>query len=499
MKSAGRFGIWLLAGVSCLVGLGSIRAAGERPNIVFIMADDLGNADLGYRGSEIKTPHIDRLAVSGVRCESFYGMPVCSPSRACLMTGRYPMRYGLQTLVIFPSHTYGLPSDERTLPQALREAGYRTMMVGKWHLGHADKKYWPQGRGFDHFYGNLVGEVDYFTKERGGLIDWQRNGQFLREEGYFTTQLGDEAEKLIRGLDSQQPFFLYFASLAAHAPYQAPQEYLDRFASITDERRRTYAAMIAALDDQVDRIVKALDEKGLRDNTLIVFSSDNGGATSARSTSGVRSEQEGAKQGAVAPGEKPPASNGRLRGGKGTLYEGGVRVPTVFNWPGKLTPRVVDEPLHMVDVMPTLLALAGGRPAEDHPLDGSDIWPVLSAGEDSPHEELLINVEALRGAIRRGNWKLVKLATLPGQTELFDLAADPGEQTNIANQHPDVVRDLEARLLAYARQQRPSEWIRAQPSFIGSQGRTVFDSDFDLEDSGLPHERPVLPMNGTGR
>jgi len=153
----------------------------RRPNIIFIMADDLGNADLGYRGSDIKTPNIDKLAREGVRMESFHGMPVCTPSRAALMTGRHPMRYGLQTLVIFPNHTYGLPTDERTLPQALKEAGYQTSMVGKWHLGHADKKYWPQNRGFDHFYGNLVGEVDYFTKLRGGIVDWQRDGKFMLE------------------------------------------------------------------------------------------------------------------------------------------------------------------------------------------------------------------------------------------------------------------------------------------------------------------------------
>ena len=156
--------IILCLSILALVGFGwtSAFAQAEKPNIIFIMADDLGNADLGYRGSEIKTPNIDKLANEGVRLESFYGEPVCTPSRAALMTGRYPMRYGLQTLVIFPSHTYGLPTDERTLPQALKEAGYRTLMVGKWHLGHADKKYWPQNRGFDHFYGNV--------DRRGGLL-----------------------------------------------------------------------------------------------------------------------------------------------------------------------------------------------------------------------------------------------------------------------------------------------------------------------------------------
>jgi arylsulfatase A-like enzyme len=158
-------------------------AQSEKPNVVIILADDLGNADLGYRGSDIRTPNIDKLAEGGVRLESFYGMPVCTPARAELMTGRYAMRYGLQTLVIFPSHAYGLPTDERTLAQALKDAGYDTAMVGKWHLGHADKKYWPQNRGFDHFYGNLVGEVDYFTKERGGIVDWQRDGTFLKEDG----------------------------------------------------------------------------------------------------------------------------------------------------------------------------------------------------------------------------------------------------------------------------------------------------------------------------
>ena len=197
------------------------RAEAPRPNIIFIMADDLGNADLGYRGGKVETPNIDKLAKKGFGSKSFYGQQVCTPSRAALMTGRYPMRYGLQTLVIFPSHTYGLPTDERTLPQALKDAGYNTLMVGKWHLGHADKKYWPQNRGFDYFYGNVVGEVDYFTRERGGLIDWQRNGEFLTEKGYYTNLIGDDAIKLIDRQDDKRPFFLYFASLAPHAPFQA--------------------------------------------------------------------------------------------------------------------------------------------------------------------------------------------------------------------------------------------------------------------------------------
>ncbi len=483
----------ILAALSGLLLCAAGADAADKPNIVFIMADDLGNADLGYRGGEIRTPNIDRLATTGVRCESFYGMPVCTPSRAALMTGRYPIRHGLQTLVIFPSHGYGLPTDERTLPQALKDAGYQTYMVGKWHLGHADRKYWPQNRGFDHFYGNLVGEVDYFTKERGGLIDWQRNGEFLKEEEYFTTLIGNEAVKLIEAQDPAKPFFLYFASLAPHAPYQAPKKYIDRHASFPDEKRRAYAGMITALDDRVGRVVTALEQKGLRDNTIILFASDNGGATSALFATGARSEEDRKASGGVGLGEKPPASNGRFRAGKGSLYEGGVRVPAFVNWPGHLKPAVVDAPVAMVDVMPTLLALAGGKGSADHPFDGKDIWPTLSSGAPSPHDEILINVEAIRGAIRKGDWKLVRLATFPGKTELFNLANDPEEKTNVADQHPEMVSELNARLVTYAREMKPSEWIKAQPSFLGAQSRTLFDPDFNIEDGGLPHEKPRLP------
>ena len=412
------------------------------------------------------------------------------------MTGRYAMRYGLQTLVIFPSHTYGLPTDERTLPQALKEAGYQTAMVGKWHLGHADKKYWPQNRGFDHFYGNLVGEVDYFTKERGGLLDWQRDSKFFKEDGYYTTLIGNEAVNIIENHDTSKPLFLYVASLAPHAPYQAPKEAVDAYkGTIGDEKRRTYAAMITELDTQVGRIVAALKQKNMLDNTLIIFSSDNGGATSALFATGARSPEEREESGGVELGAKPPASNGDLRGGKGSLHEGGVRVPTIFYWPAKLKPRVVEEPLHMVDVMPTVLALAGAAGSPDRAFDGRDIWPSVAEGRPSPHEDILINVEAFRGAIRKGNWKLVKIALLPGKTELFDLSKDLGEQNNVAGQFPEIVTDLEDRLIAYAKEMKPSEWIKAQPAFLGAQGKTVFDPEFDIDDSGLPHEKVALPQD----
>jgi len=251
--------------------------------------------------------------------------------------------------------------------------------------------------------------------------------------------------------------------------------------------------MITDLDTQVGRIVDALKQKDMLDNTLIIFSSDNGGATSALFATGARSPEEREESGGVGFEEKPPASNGNLRGGKGALHEGGVRVPTIFYWPAKLKPRVVDEPLAMVDVMPTVLALAGAHGSEDHPFDGKDIWQTLAKGASSTHEDILINVEAFRGAIRKGNWKLVKIALLPGKTELFDLSKDRGEKNNVADQFPEIAADLEARLMAYAKEKKPSEWIKAQPAFLGAQGKTIFDPDFDIDDDGLRHEKPVIP------
>ncbi len=467
--------------------------AAEKPNIVVIVADDLGSADLGYRGSRIKTPNIDTLAKSGARLESYYGLPLCTPARAALMTGRYPMRHGLQTLVIFPSHKYGLPTDEKTLPQALKEAGYSTYMVGKWHLGHADKKFWPQNRGFDHFYGNVVGEVDYFKHDRGGVIDWQRNGTFLEEDGYYVDLIGNEAVKLIEVHDKAKPMFLYFASLAPHAPYQAPKADIEAYQDVFDnEIQRKYAGMITNLDRQVGRVVAALQARGMRENTIIIFTSDNGGATSALFATGARSPGERENSGGLALGTKPPATNKPFSGGKGSLKEGGVRLPAIVNWPGKIRASVVNEPLHHVDLMPTLLSLAGGQGDDSRPFDGKDAWGTIAQGKSSPHEEILINVEAFRGAIRKGRWKLIKIAIMPERIELFDLEKDPSEMENVAARNPDVVRDLESRLLAYAKQQKMSEWLKSQVDFLGFQGETVLDQGYNV-DGGLPTEKPVLP------
>ncbi|MCE9624904.1 MAG: sulfatase-like hydrolase/transferase, partial [Deltaproteobacteria bacterium] len=345
----------------------------------------------------------------------------------------------------------------------------------------------------DYFYGNLVGEVDYFTKDRGGIIDWQRNGTFLKEDGYYTELIGDEAVKIIEQDRGEKPLFLYFASLAPHSPYEVPKKYFDLYPSIQDTNRRTYAAMITALDDQVGRIREALEKKGMLENTLIIFTSDNAGPINPLFATGARSPNEREKSGWLGKDQKTPVSNSPFSGGKGSLHEGGVRVPALWFWPSKLKPHSVEAVMGHADLMPTLLSLAGATGSGGHPFDGKNMWPALTEAAPSPHEDILINVEAVRGAVRKGNWKLIKWAAFPGKTELYDLSKDPGEKNNLAEKFPEVTRDLEARLMAYAQEQKTSEWIKVQPQFLGAQGKTVFDPDFDIDDGGLPREKPNLP------
>jgi arylsulfatase A-like enzyme len=422
------------------------RTQQDKPNIVFILADDLGNADVGFNGGkEIRTPNLDALAASGARMNQFYVQSVCSPTRAALMTGRYPMRHGLQVGVVRPWAQYGLPLDERTLPQALKEAGYVTALVGKWHLGHFERAYLPTSRGFDHQYGHYNGAIDYFTHLRDGGFDWHRDDKPSYDEGYSTHLLAQEAVRVIREAGDVKPFFLDVSFNAVHMPLQVPDKYKEPYAHLK-EPRRTYAGMLAAMDEAVGQIVAALDEKNLRGNTLIVFSSDNGGPQPGQVT-----------------------DNGPLRAGKTTLYEGGVRAAAFATWPGRIKPGVtIDQPLHMVDWYPTLLKLAGASLTQKLPIDGLDAWPSITAGRPSPHQEILINATPRTGSIRVGDWKLVlngeawneELAIESGTiippaadtVELFNLADDPAEKTNLAARQPGKVKELRARYDALAAQ-----------------------------------------------
>ncbi|MGE3819171.1 MAG: arylsulfatase [Isosphaeraceae bacterium] len=427
-------------------GLATTAGGAEaRPNVVFLLADDLGREDCGFMGgTTIRTPNIDKLAAAGAKLDAFYALPVCSPTRAALMTGRYPMRHGLQVGVVRPWAQYGLPLEERTLAQALKAAGYRTGIVGKWHLGHFQPEYLPTRRGFDRQYGHYNGALDYFTHERDGGFDWHRDDQICRDEGYATRLLGREAARFIAESAGETPFFLYVPFNAVHSPHQAPPESIAPYGALKGPRK-PYAGMLAELDEAIGTIVGAVEKAGVRGNTLFLFSSDNGGPAPGRVT-----------------------DNGKYRAGKGTLYEGGVRVAAFATWDGHIPAgSTITEPIHMVDWYPTLLNLCGASREQPLPIDGLDVWPTLTQGKPSPHDAILLNSTPRTGAVRVGDWKLVvkngednpdapaPAASGEESVELFNLRDDPHETTNLADREPARRDALRASLNEFARQAVP--------------------------------------------
>lgn len=448
--------IRLFAWFAVLLAAGTPAVAAEQPNIIFFLADDLGREDCGFMGGkEIRTPHLDKLAAAGARLDAFYVQPVCSPTRAALLTGRYPMRHGLQVGVVRPWAQYGLPLEERTLAQALRDAGYSTAIVGKWHLGHFAPEYLPTRRGFDHQYGHYNGALDYFTHLRDGGFDWHKDDKVCRDEGYSTHLLAKDAVAFLQQTAGKKPFFLYVPFNAVHSPHQVPPEYLKPYPKLKGERLK-YAGMLAALDEAVGQMVEAVEKAGVRKNTLFIFSSDNGG-----------------------PQPGVVTDNGKYRAGKGTLYEGGVRVAAFTTWDGHIKAGTsITEPLHMVDWYPTLLKLGGAKADQKLAVDGLDLWPTLTQGRPSPHDVILLNTTPNSGAIRGGDWKLVaragpddpdgkpnKPAGKPA-VELFNLKDDPYEKTNLADRNPEKVKELTTRLAAFAKQAVPPKVRPKPPGFV---------------------------------
>jgi arylsulfatase A-like enzyme len=387
---------------------------------------------------------------------------MCTPTRATLLTGRYPFRYGLQTGVIPSGGSYGLSTEEWLLPQALKEAGYKTALIGKWHLGHARREFWPRQRGFDHSYGPLIGaDIDHFTHESHGVVDWYRDNALVNEPGYDTTLFGSDAVELISAHDPQIPLFLYLAFTAPHTPYQAPQEYLDKYKTISDPARRTYAAQITAMDDEIGKVVAALERRGMRQNALIIFHSDNGGTRSSifAGESAVRSGVNG---------ELPP-DNGIFRDGKGTLYEGGTRVCGLVNWTGRISAGKASGPIHVVDMFPTLAALAGAKLDKTKPLDGYNVWEHLSQGKESPRQEVIYNIEPFRAGVQQGNLKLVWVSILPERVELYDLSSDPSEAVSLATNNPIEVKKLQKRAEELAKES-------VQPLLLGEMIKLTFST-----------------------
>jgi arylsulfatase A-like enzyme len=408
-------------------------APGRNPNIVVLLADDLGYGDLSVHGArDIATPHIDSLAREGIRCTSGYvSGPYCSPTRAGLLTGRYQQRFGHEfnpMLLANGGKGQGLPVEETTLASRLQAAGYATGLIGKWHLGEEDQ-FHPQRRGFEDFFGFLTGSHSYLTSEdttRGPIV---RGRQPVPLNGYLTDVLAEEAGRFIER-SQQRPFFLYVSFNAVHTPMHAPEEAINKFSGEADGRRRTYLAMLSKLDDAVGRLLAKLRELKLEEQTLVFFLSDNGGPTTKFAANGSR--------------------NGPLRGSKGDTWEGGIRVPFLVQWKGRLPAgKTYEQPVIQLDIAATALALAGVE-AERDALDGVNLLPYLAGqNKGAPHEALYWRFGS-QMAIRQGDWKLVRPARggkeyedIATQPMLFNLADDMGEQRDLAAQQPEQVRQLQ--------------------------------------------------------
>jgi arylsulfatase A-like enzyme len=417
---------------------------------VLILADDLGYGELGVQGvKDVPTPHIDSIARNGVRfTDGYVSCPVCSPTRAGLMTGRYQQRFGHEFNpgpAQQANPNFGLALSEVTIANRLKQLGYATGLVGKWHLGYTAEMH-PLKRGFDEFFGFLGGAHSYLDPLGDKANPILRGTEPFNEPEYLTEAFAREGVSFIERRRNQ-PFFLYLAFNAVHAPMQTIDKYLARFEAISDQRRRTFAAKLSALDDGVGRVLAKLRETQLEEDTLIFFVSDNGGPT-PNTTSG----------------------NGPLRGYKAQVLEGGIRVPFMVQWKGHIPAGRVDHnPIIALDVHPTAVAAAGGKTPGEAALDGVNLLPNLTGARKNPPHDRLFWRFGPQSAVRMGDWKLVKQGNGPPQ--LYNLAADIGEANDLATRQPDKLKELEAAYAAWNAQLAQPRWAPARAGAQKKQGK----------------------------
>ena len=458
----------------------------NKPNIVIILTDDLGWGDVSYHGGFIPTPNIDQLAKDGLEMNRFYSNPICSPTRASMLTGLHIFNHGVVRPFMNPAaEQTGLPPELKIMPQYFKEAGYQTALSGKWHLGMAKAEYWPTNRGFDTSYGHMSGGIGYFDHTAAGRLDWHRNAKPLDEEGYSTELIATEAINIIKNKDQNRPLFLYVAFNAPHTPIEAPIELINEFTDIENEKDRVYAANVSALDTEIGRIIKAIEQEGILEETIILFFSDNGPVFDIDPIAQV-----------IAPNLiNAKGSTAGLRGSKTSTFEGGIRVPAVIWWKGVIENAKSDQFFFVQDILPTLLRASNVNVAETIKFDGKDKWLNLLKNEIVPPKNAFIGARLIADerALFNGKWKLrwskPQLIPVSASYSLFDILEDPYEKNDLSEEHPQIVVAMKKTLTSYIERDVVGDMNPAHAYLHGDDrqggvalGSPWLDGDYELHE-----------------
>ena len=418
----------------------------DRPNIVIILTDDLGWGDVSYHGGFIPTPNIDQLAEDGVELNRFYANPVCSPTRASLLTGLHIFNHGVVRPFMNPAaEQTGMPPELKIMPQYFKEAGYQTALSGKWHLGMAKEEFWPTNRGFDTSYGHMSGGIGYFDHTAAGRLDWHRNGKSLEEEGYSTELIANEAINIIQNKDKDRPLFLYVAFNAPHTPIEAPLKNIKSFAYLDDKKDQVYAANVNALDFEIGKILNAIEEEGILNETIILFFSDNGPVFDIDPIVKV-----------IAPNLiNAKGSTAGLKGSKTSALEGGIRVPAVIWWKGVIEKSKSDQFFFVQDILPTLLSASGISISNNTKFDGKDKWINLTTNTIIPPENAFIGSRVISDerALFNDEWKLYsskpQLIPVSASYKLFNIIKDPYEKNDLSEVKSEVFKKMKKTITSY--------------------------------------------------
>ena len=413
--------------------------ASDNPNIIIILTDDLGWGDVSYNGGPISTPNIDKLARDGVQMNRFYAAPTCSPTRAALMTGINSLENGVIRPFDNPTaDRYGLPLRYKIMPEYLKDAGYQTALSGKWHLGMFSDEYLPLNRGFDSTYGHLGGGIGYFDHALSGRMDWHRNGEVLHEDGYSTTLIANEAIRLIENADESTPIFLYVAFNAPHTPIEAEEKFIKELSHIQDKKERVYAANIMTLDFEIGNIMNAIESKGILEETIIIFFSDNGPVYDVDPIAAtIASDVVDSKGNTLG-----------LRGSKGSAYEGGIRVPAIIYYKGVLDDAISNQFIFVDDILPTILSALNIK-SNSGTFTGNDHWINLITNnvvlpKNSITGNVIVNDER---ALFNDKWKLYYRKFIYDNEseeifELYDILNDPYENFDLSIKHPEILESM---------------------------------------------------------